>query len=48
MMYRDLFVNSRGDRSGVPNRGILVTDGGSNMNRAQTLTSAANARDNGR
>ena len=46
-MYRDVFTSSGGDQNGVPNKGILVTDGGSNINRGSTGSRAQEARDRG-
>ena len=43
-MRNDVFRSSVGDRSGVPNIGILVTDGKSNVNRENTVPEATRAK----
>ncbi len=43
-MHYELFSSSRGDRAGVPNVGILVTDGYSNVNEQNTLPEADRAK----
>jgi collagen type VI alpha len=47
MAYSDVFSSSRGDRGGVPNKMIVLTDGGSNINQANTLSEARNAENLG-
>ena len=42
--YRDLFTSARGMRNGVPNKGILITDGRSNINEGNTIREAENAK----
>jgi len=42
--YNDVFSSGRGDRSGVQNIAIVVTDGKSNVNSVNTRTEADNAR----
>ena len=46
-MRGNMFISSRGDRSGDANYGILITDGYSNVNQARTLPAAKEARDAG-
>ena len=43
-MRDQIFTSSSGDRTGVPNIGILVTDGYSNINRANTIPAAGVAK----
>lgn len=45
--YQKVFVPSRGDRNGAENIGIVVSDGKSNINRGNTLPSAAEAKRRG-
>jgi collagen type XIV alpha len=42
-----MFTSTNGDRSGVPNKVVIFTDGGSNMNEQQTQSEARSLRDNG-
>ncbi len=44
-MRRDLFSTARGDRAGVDNFAVLVTDGYSNINRFNTVPEAQRAKD---
>ena len=46
-MYEDVFTASRGDRSGVQNYAIVVSDGGSNIDNQRTLPEALNAKQRG-
>ena len=47
-MYRlFVFQVSAGDRPGIPNVAIIMTDGESTIDRAQTLPEAQKARDAG-
>ena len=43
---RNAFSTSRGDRSGVPNKMIIVTDGRSNVDQSRTIPEADNAKRN--
>ena len=43
-----MFVKERGDREGVPNIGIVLTDGVSNRDENLTIPEADKARQNGR
>ncbi|XP_060571775.1 uncharacterized protein LOC132729952 [Ruditapes philippinarum] len=43
-MYSRMFTRSNGDRPGVPNVGILLTDGVSNINAGRTIPEANIAR----
>ena len=45
-MRTDVFTSGRGDRSGVANIGVVITDGRSN-DKAKTIQSAMNARKQG-
>ena len=47
MMRRELFSSGRGDRTGVDNIAILVTDGYSNVERHNTIPEAERAKDDG-
>ena len=47
MATEDVFVTAAGDRTGVPNVVVLITDGKSNIDRQATLTEAQQARDAG-
>ena len=47
LAYQNVFTSSGGDRSGVPNIMVVVTDGGSNVNEFQTSIEAQNARNQG-
>ena len=44
VMYTRMFTLRNGDRPGVPNVGILITDGVSNINSRRTIPEAVNAR----
>ncbi|ELU15429.1 hypothetical protein CAPTEDRAFT_157837 [Capitella teleta] len=44
MMYENVFVSSRGDRPGINNVGILVTDGQTNGNSAKLIQRANEAK----
>ena len=44
--YNDVFTSGRGDRSGVDNIAIVVTDGRSNVNQGNTKTEAEHAQQN--
>ncbi len=46
-MYSDVFTAARGDRNGVDNIAVVVSDGGSNINQGNTLVEAAQARSRG-
>lgn len=46
-MYQDVFTTSRGDRRSVDNFAILVSDGGSNIDRDQTIPRAEQAKQRG-
>ena len=46
-MYEDVFTASRGDRSGVDNYAVIVSDGGSNINKDRTIPEANEARRRG-
>ena len=43
-MYMDMFTNNNGDRAGVDNYAILVTDGRSNINQWATSPEADSAK----
>lgn len=45
--YNEIFSSANGDRNGVENVMIVVTDGGSNINQANTAVEAENARRRG-
>lgn len=47
MTMDDVFTSSGGDRNGVRNVAIVVTDGGSNIQRDLTVTRANNMRNRG-
>ena len=47
MAVDDVFTSSGGDRSGVPNVVVLLTDGQSNVDRASTAAEALRARNAG-
>ena len=47
VMRRELFSSGRGDRIGVDNIAILVTDGYSNIDRFNTIPEAERAKDDG-
>ncbi len=47
MLRTVLFTSANGDRLDVPNIGIVITDGQSNINPKQTLPEAVNCRLNG-
>ena len=48
VVYDDVFAASQGDRNAVPNICILVTDGGTNINKQQLATEVENMRNKGR
>lgn len=43
----DMFQQSHGDRPGIPNVAVLITDGYSSMNEPETIPQAAMAKENG-
>ena len=45
MMRTVMFTPRNGDRSGVPNVGVIITDGISNINSQRTIPEAEYARD---
>ena len=47
VMRRELFTSGRGDRTGVDNIAVLVTDGYSNIDRFNTIPEAERAKDDG-
>ena len=47
MAYNDIFTSNRGDRGGVPNIVVVVTDGGSNVQRNNVANEANNLRNTG-
>lgn len=47
LLHTAVFTASRGDRLGVPNRAVVITDGQSNVQQDRTLTEAAEARRSG-
>ena len=47
LMREDVFSTSHGDRNGVANVAIIVTDGFSNVNPEQTIPEATKAKDQG-
>eukprot|EP00914_Ancora_sagittata_P021293 GHVO01041937.1.p1 GENE.GHVO01041937.1~~GHVO01041937.1.p1 ORF type:complete len:183 (+),score=19.16 GHVO01041937.1:634-1182(+) len=47
MMYDQVFTTSRGDRRNVDNYAIVVSDGGSNIEREKTIPSADEAKQRG-
>ena len=47
MMRRDLFKSSSGDRPGVQNVAVLVSDGYSNVNQYNTVPEAGRAKNQG-
>ena len=47
MLYDNVFRSDRGDRNGVDNIAIVMTDGGSNINRANTVRRAQDAKNRG-
>ena len=46
-MHSEMFTAANGDRDGVPNIAIIVTDGVSNINSRRTITEAEDARAKG-
>ena len=46
-MHNTQFVESKGDRPGIPNIAILITDGASNIESEQTIPEAEAAREDG-
>ena len=46
-LHRDMFTAANGDRSGVDNVAIIIGDGRSNINSADTISEADNARNDG-
>lgn len=46
-MRTNMFLESNGDRPGVNNTAIIITDGISNINSRRTIPEAQNARDQG-
>lgn len=46
-VMRDVFVRERGDRDGVPNTLIMISDGEANREAGRTLTVAATAKSRG-
>ena len=47
LLTSQVFTRDRGDRPGVQNYGLVVSDGWSNINSEQTIPQAREARDNG-
>jgi len=47
LTYESVFVASEGDRSGVPNVAVVVSDGNSNVASDRTLSEAEEARRRG-
>lgn len=47
LMQKDVFNASRGDRSGVANVAVIITDGRSNIQQDETVSAAAAARSAG-
>ena len=47
LTYQSVFTSTRGDRSGVRNVAIVVSDGNSNVDADRTLTEAEAARQRG-
>ncbi|ELU16324.1 hypothetical protein CAPTEDRAFT_192434 [Capitella teleta] len=47
MMYEDVYATSRGDRNGVTNYAIVVSDGGSNIQKESTVLEALEAKNRG-
>ena len=45
MMFDDMFTVARGDRVGVPNVAVVVSDGRSNVNAGATVSEAERVRD---
>ena len=46
-MRNDMFRSYNGDRAGVPNVGLLISDGRSNINRQNTVPEADRAKNDG-
>lgn len=46
-MRRDVFTSRQGDRPGVDNRAVIITDGHSNIQESNTGREAQSARDDG-
>ena len=46
-LYNGVFRSDRGDRNGVENIAIIVTDGGSNVQRQETVRRAQEAKNRG-
>ena len=46
-MHAEMFTEANGDRPGVPNICIIMTDGVSNINYQRTIPEAVTARENG-
>ena len=47
LLYSSVFSAARGDRHGVPNKAVIVTDGHSNVEAHRTPTEAERARQRG-
>ena len=47
MARTEIFTSANGDRSGVPNKLIVVTDGNSNVNAQNTIPAATQVKQNG-
>ena len=46
-MRSQQFIEANGDRPGVPNVAILITDGASNVNEQNTIPAAQYAKEKG-
>ena len=46
-MYQDVFSSARGDRTGVDNVAVVVSDGGSNIDNERTIPEANRAKQGG-
>ena len=44
LMYEQQFIEIRGDRPTVPNIGVIITDGRSNVNPDDTIPNAVQAQ----
>ena len=46
-MHKDVFTPERGDRAGIPNTAVIITDGVSTIDNKKTIPYAAAAKDDG-
>lgn len=48
LLLSEIFVANNGDRNGVPDRAIFITDGSSNVFPEQTIPDATRVKNNGK